>query len=236
MLILKNYLNIKEKTVLLNRDVNIVVVTKGQNFENIKPIIDQGHIHFGENKVQEANQKWRDILKKNSQVKLHLIGKLQSNKAKDAFNLFDFIHTLDSEKLAKILSRLENNSEKKIKYFIQVNIGNEMQKNGIDQSSVRGFIDFCCKDLKLNIIGLMCIPPFNLDPVPFFKKMQDLKIINNLNELSMGMSADYKQAFCDCLNGHSNTWRIGKRQVSLGRHGFTCDNFNFSRLALTMII
>ena len=130
---------------------------------------------------------------------------MQTNKAKDAFNLFDFIHTVDSEKLAKILSNFENNSEKKIKYFIQVNIGNEIQKNGIDQSSVRGFVDFCCKDLKLNIIGLMCIPPFNLDPVPFFKKMKDLKIIDNLNELSMGMSSDYKQA----LNYGATYIRIG---------------------------
>jgi len=196
---------IKKEIEQLTYKPNLILVTKNQSIDIISPFLDAGHIHFGENKVQEANQKWRDILKKNSLVKLHLIGKLQSNKAKDAFNLFDFIHTLDSEKLAKILSRLENNSEKKIKYFIQVNIGNEIQKNGIDQSSVRGFIDFCCKDLKLNIIGLMCIPPFNLDPVPFFKKMQDLKIINNLNELSMGMSADYKQA----LNYGATYIRIG---------------------------
>jgi len=205
MLILKNYLNIKEKTVLLNRDVNIVVVTKGKNFENIKPIIDQGHLDFGENKVQEASQKWSEILRNNPRIKLHLIGKLQSNKAKDAFNLFDFIHTLDSEKLAKILSSLENNSEKKIKYFIQVNIGNEIQKNGINLSHVKEFIGFCSKDLKLNIVGLMCIPPLNLDPIPFFEKMQILKLINNLNELSMGMSTDYNQA----LNYGATYVRIG---------------------------
>jgi pyridoxal phosphate enzyme (YggS family) len=205
MLILKNYLNIKAKTVLLNRDVNIVVVTKGQNFENIKPIIDQGHLDFGENKVQEASQKWSEILTNNPRIKLHLIGKLQSNKAKDAFNLFDFIHTLDSEKLAKILSSLENNSEKKIKYFIQVNIGNEIQKNGINLSHVKEFIGFCSKDLKLNIVGLMCIPPLNLDPIPFFEKMQNLKLINNLNELSMGMSTDYNQA----LNYGATYIRIG---------------------------
>ncbi len=204
-----NYLNnlkvIKKEIDQLTNKSNLIIVTKNQSIDKIYPFLEAGHIHFGENKVQEASQKWSNILKNNSKVKLHLIGKLQSNKAKDAFNLFDFIHTLDSEKLAKILSSLENNSEKKIKYFIQVNIGNEVQKNGIDQSSVRGFIDFCCKDLKLNIIGLMCIPPFNLDPVPFFKKMQDLKIINNLNELSMGMSADYKQA----LNYGATYIRIG---------------------------
>ena len=205
MFILQNYLNIKAKTVLLNRDVNIVVVTKGQNFENIKPIIDQGHLDFGENKVQEASQKWSEILRNNPRIKLHLIGKLQSNKAKDAFNLFDFIHTLESEKLAKILSSLENNSEKKIKYFIQVNIGNEIQKNGINLSHVKDFIGFCSKDLKLNIVGLMCIPPLNLDPIPFFEKMQNLKLINNLNELSMGMSTDYNQA----LNYGATYIRIG---------------------------
>jgi pyridoxal phosphate enzyme (YggS family) len=204
-----NYFNnfkvIKKEIEQLLYKPNLIVVTKNQTIDTINPFLDAGHIHFGENKVQEASQKWSNILKNNSKIKLHLIGKLQSNKAKDAFNLFDFIHTLDSEKLAKILSNLENNSEKKIKYFIQVNIGNEIQKSGIDQSSVRGFIDFCCKDLKLNIIGLMCIPPFNLDPVPFFKKMQDLKIINNLNELSMGMSSDYKQA----LNYGATYIRIG---------------------------
>lgn len=204
-----NYLNnlkvIKKEIDQLTNKSNLIIVTKNQSIDTIYPFLEAGHIHFGENKVQEASQKWSNILKNNSKVKLHLIGKLQSNKAKDAFNLFDFIHTLDSEKLAKILSSLENNSEKKIKYFIQVNIGNEVQKNGIDQSSVRGFIDFCCKDLKLNIIGLMCIPPFNLDPVPFFKNMQDLKIINHLNELSMGMSSDYKQA----LNYGATYIRIG---------------------------
>jgi len=204
-----NYLNnfkvIKKEIEQLIYKPNLILVTKNQSIDTIYPFLEAGHMHFGENKVQEASQKWSNILINNSKVKLHLIGKLQSNKAKDAFNLFDFIHTLDSEKLAKILSNLENNSERKIKYFIQVNIGNEIQKSGIDQSSVRGFVDFCCKDLKLNIIGLMCIPPFNLDPVPFFKKMQDLKIINNLNELSMGMSSDYKQA----LNYGATYIRIG---------------------------
>ena len=204
-----NYFNnfkvIKKEIEQLIYKPNLILVTKNQSIDTIYPFLEAGHIHFGENKVQEASQKWSNILKNNSKVKLHLIGKLQSNKAKDAFNLFDFIHTVDSEKLAKILSSLENNSERKIQYFIQVNIGNEIQKNGIDQSSVKGFIDFCCKDLKLNIVGLMCILPLNLDPVPFFKKMKDLKIINNLNELSMGMSSDYKQA----LNYGATYIRIG---------------------------
>ena len=204
-----NYFNnfkvIKKEIEQLLYKPNLIVVTKNQTIDKIYPFLDAGHIHFGENKVQEANQKWSNILKNNSKVKLHLIGKLQSNKAKDAFDLFDFIHTLDSEKLAKILSSLENKSDKKIKYFIQVNIGNEMQKNGIDQSSIKQFMDFCCRDLKLDIVGLMCIQPLNLDPIPFFKKMQDLKIINDLNELSMGMSSDYKQA----LNYGATYIRIG---------------------------
>jgi len=204
-----NYLNnfkvIKKEIEQLNYKPNLILVTKNQSIDTIWPFLNEGHLHFGENKVQEANQKWSNILKNNPKVKLHLIGKLQSNKANDAFNLFDFIHTLDNEKLAKILSSLENNFKKKIKYFIQVNIGNEIQKNGIDQSTLKEFIYFCCKDLKLNIIGLMCIPPVNLDPAPFFKKMQDLKIINNLNELSMGMSSDYKQA----LNYGTTYIRIG---------------------------
>ena len=204
-----NYFNnfkvIKKEIEQLLYKPNLIVVTKNQTIDTIYPFLDAGHTHFGENKVQEAAHKWSNTLKNNSKVKLHLIGKLQSNKAKDAFDLFDFIHTLDSEKLAKILSSLENNSERKIKYFIQVNIGNEIQKNGIDQLSVREFMDFCCRDLKLDIVGLMCIPPLNLDPIPFFKKMQDLKNINNLNELSMGMSSDYKQA----LNYGATYIRIG---------------------------
>jgi pyridoxal phosphate enzyme (YggS family) len=151
-------------------------------------------LHFGENKVQEAKEKWTPFLNNYKEIKLHLIGKLQSNKAKDAFAIFDFIHTLDSEKLAKKFSELELNSEKKIKYFIQINIGNEVQKAGINNSLAKEFIAFCKSDLKLNIIGLMCIPPINLDPSPFFEKMQQLKINNHLVELSMGMSSDYKEA------------------------------------------
>ena len=200
-----NFKVIKKEIEQLTYKPNLILVTKNQSIDIIYPFLDAGHLHFGENKVQEANQKWINILKNNSKIKLHLIGKLQSNKAKDAFNLFEFIHTLDSEKLAKIFSSLESNSDRRIKYFIQVNIGNEIQKNGINQSFVREFLDFCCKDLKLNIIGLMCIPPLNLDPVPFFRKMQDLKISNNLNELSMGMSSDYKYA----LNYGATYIRIG---------------------------
>jgi pyridoxal phosphate enzyme (YggS family) len=194
---LDNFKVIKEKIYKLQSKSKLIIVTKNRSFETILPIIQSGHLHFGENKVQEAKEKWSIFLNDNKNVKLHLIGKLQSNKAKDAFALFDFIHTLDSEKLAKIFSDLEKTTKKNLKYFIQVNIGNEAHKNGIDESLLVNFINFCKKDLSLNIIGLMCIPPVNLDPLPFFKKMQKLQIDNNLAELSMGMSSDYKEAL-DC--------------------------------------
>ena len=194
---LDNIKVIKEKVYKLQSKSNLIIVTKNRSFETILPIIQSGHLHFGENKVQEAKEKWSTFLNDNKNTKLHLIGKLQSNKAKDAFALFDFIHTLDSEKLAKKFSDLEKSSKKKLKYFIQVNIGKEAQKNGIDESLLADFIIFCKKDLNLNVIGLMCIPPINLDPLPFFKKMQKLKTDNNLAELSMGMSSDYKEAL-DC--------------------------------------
>ena len=194
---LDNFKVIKEKVYKLQSKSNLIIVTKNRSFETILPLIQSGQLHFGENKVQEAKEKWSNFLNDNKNVKLHLIGKLQSNKAKDAFALFDFIHTLDSEKLAKKFSDLEQTTKKNLKYFIQVNIGNEAQKNGINESVLVDFINFCKKDLSLNVIGLMCIPPINLDPLPFFKKMKKLQIDNNLAELSMGMSSDYKEAL-DC--------------------------------------
>ena len=202
---LDNYKVIKEKVYKLQNKSNLIIVTKNRSFETILPLIHSGHLHFAENKVQEAQEKWSNFLHDNKNVKLHLIGKLQSNKAKDAFALFDYIHTLDSEKLAKIFSNLEKDSKKNLKYFIQVNIGHEIQKNGIDSSLLGEFINYCKNDLSLNVIGLMCIPPINMDPLPFFKKMQQLKIDNNLAELSMGMSSDYEVA----LNCGSTYLRIG---------------------------
>ena len=202
---LDNYKAIKAEVDKLNSKPNLIVVTKNKSIETILPIIKSGHLHFGENKVQEAKEKWIPYLDNYNDIKLHLIGKLQSNKVKDAFALFDFIHTLDSDKLAKKFSELELNSERKIKYFIQINIGKEEQKNGIDSSVAKDFINFCKSDLKLNIIGLMCIPPINLDPRPFFEKMQKFNIDNDLKELSMGMSSDYKEA----LHYGSTYVRIG---------------------------
>ena len=191
---LYNYKTIKEEIINIKKDTNLLVVTKNQNFDKIKELISIGHFDFAENKVQEANEKWSEILKSNKNIQLHLIGKLQSNKAKDAFSLFNFIHTLDNEKLANKFHEIEKNSQKKIKFFIQVNIGDEDQKNGIKIDLLKDFVNLCKYDLKLDVVGLMCIPPKDLDPESFFNKMKSLSIENNLKELSMGMSSDYKQA------------------------------------------
>jgi pyridoxal phosphate enzyme (YggS family) len=187
----QNFINIKNQIKILNPNVKLIAVTKGQDVSNIKSIIEEGHLDFGENRVQEAELKWTDILNNKKDINLHLLGKLQSNKAKEAFNLFNYIHSLDNEKLAKIFSNLEQASPKKIKYFIQVNIGNESQKSGIDISLVSKFVQFCQIDLKLNILGLMCIPPANEPPDSYFKKLYELNISNGLKELSMGMSDDF---------------------------------------------
>jgi pyridoxal phosphate enzyme (YggS family) len=191
---IQKFKNIKNQIHVLNSKVTLVAVTKGKDINIIKPIIDVGHKDFGENKVQEAMLKWNDILKVNNNINLHLLGKLQSNKAEQAFRFFNFIHSLDSEKLAKIFSDLEKNSSRKIKYFIQVNIGDEIQKNGINVQLLPEFINLCKKDLKLNILGLMCIPPVNESPIFYFKKLKELALKNNVQELSMGMSNDYIHA------------------------------------------
>ena len=151
--------------------------------------------------------KWSDYLSNNVNIQLHLIGSLQSNKAKQAFQIFNYIHSLDSEKLAKTFSNLESNGQKKIKYFIQVNIGNEPQKNGISSEQVFSFVNYCVNDLKLNIIGLMCIPPVVADSSQYFKSLSELAKINNLNELSMGMSNDY-----ECATNNGATFvRVGSK-------------------------
>ena len=191
---LYNYRTIKEEIINIKNDTTLLVVTKNQNFDKIKELISIGHFDFAENKVQEANEKWSEILKSNKNIQLHLIGKLQSNKAKDAFSLFNFIHTLDNEKLANKFHEIEKNSQKKIKFFIQVNIGDEDQKNGIKIDLLKDFVNLCKYDLKLDVVGLMCIPPKDLDPETFFNKMRSLCTENNLKELSMGMSSDYKLA------------------------------------------
>ena len=193
-MILHNYSKILNSVKILSEKVKIIVVTKNQDINKINFIISKGHEHFGENRVQEAFLKWKNLISTNSQLKLHLIGKLQSNKAKDAFQIFHYMHTLDNDKLAQIFSKLEISYSKKIKYFIQVNIGNETQKNGISVDKLNQFAKYCIKDLKLNIIGLMCIPPIEINPSKYFIKLADLAKKNNLNELSMGMSNDYVYA------------------------------------------
>jgi len=181
------YLNIK-------RNINVIAVTKTFDLNYISPIIDLGHIHFGENRVQEALDKWSKIKDKDLKNKLHLIGRLQSNKVEDACRIFDYIHSLDSEKLASKISLEQNKTKKPIKLFIQVNIGNEKQKNGIQVSEVSSFVKLCLIKYKLDIIGLMCIPPANQDPAPYFKSLKELAFNNGLPELSMGMSGDYLKA------------------------------------------
>jgi pyridoxal phosphate enzyme (YggS family) len=205
MELIQNFRNIKNQIKILNPNVNLIAVTKGQNMDKIKFILEEGHLHFGENKVQEAILKWTDILNVRKDINLHLLGRLQSNKAKEAFTLFNYIHSLDSEKLAKIFSDLEKTNLKKIKYFIQVNIGNESQKSGINISLVSDFVQFCQKDLKLNILGLMCIPPVNDSPESYFLKLKELNEHNNLKDLSMGMSDDFKVA----IQSGSTYVRIG---------------------------
>jgi pyridoxal phosphate enzyme (YggS family) len=194
MELIQNFLRIKNQISNLNPKTKLIAVSKGQSVDKIKLLIDSGHLDFGENKVQEAILKWTDIIRSNENINLHLIGGLQSNKAKDAFKIFNYIHSLDSEKLARIFSDLEKNDPKKIKYFVQVNIGNEAQKNGINVSLVSDFVQYCQKDLKLNILGLMCIPPFNDSSESYFLKLKKLNEHSYLKDLSMGMSDDFEIA------------------------------------------
>ena len=174
--------------------VKIVAVSKTFNLEHIRPLIDYGHDHYGENKVQEAISKWSEIKKIKPNLKIHMVGKLQSNKAKVAFELFDYIHSLDSQKLADIFSNCEKNNSKKINYFIQINLGNELQKSGVSLTELDKFFDYCVKEKNLNIIGLMAIPPNDNNAESYFTKLNELNKSLGLQELSMGMSADYEQA------------------------------------------
>ena len=177
-----------------NQSINIIAVSKTFSIEQINPLIDFGHNHFGENKVQEAIDKWKTLKQVNNNLKLHLIGKLQSNKVKLAIPIFDFIHSLDNTKLAKKIFDEEKKLNKKVKIFIQVNIDNEPQKNGIKKEDLADFYNYCSKELDLDIIGLMCIPPNNLKSNDYFREMKDLNIKFKLQHLSMGMSNDYLNA------------------------------------------
>ena len=172
---------------------NIIAVSKTFKLEKILPLIDHGHSDYGENKVQEAIEKWTSIKEKKSNIKLHLIGKLQTNKVKFAIKIFDYIHSLDSIKLAKKIADEEKKQNKKIQLFIQVNIGNEDQKSGVELKNLNNLYNYC-KELDLNVIGLMCIPPFQDDSEKYFKEMKILNKKLNLPNLSMGMSSDYLKA------------------------------------------
>ena len=173
--------------------VNIIAVSKTFPLEHLNPLIDYGHLHFGENKVQEATAKWSSI-KKNKNINLHMVGKLQTNKAKDAVKLFDYIHSLDSQKLADSLAKHQINLNKNLKYFIQVNIGNEIQKSGIPIGELDPFYNYCKNEINLNILGLMVIPPNDNNPEKYFKTLNEMNKSLGLQDLSMGMSADYMKA------------------------------------------
>jgi PLP dependent protein len=173
--------------------VKIIAVSKTFPIENVLPLIKHGHLHYGENKVQEALEKWTDIKNENHNIQLHLIGRLQTNKVKFALKIFDYIHSLDSEKLAKKIADEQQKHNKKPKIFIQVNMGNEDQKSGIDKGNLNDFYKFC-KNLNLDIIGTMCIPPNDGNREKYFSEMNDLNKEFNFKELSMGMSGDYLEA------------------------------------------
>ena len=187
-----------------SRIPKIIAVSKTFKIDHILPLINHGHLDFGENKVQEAVEKWTDIKNKNKKIKLHLIGKLQTNKVKFAIKIFDYIHSLDSEKLAKKISDEQKKQNLRPKIFIQINLGNESQKSGILMENLVDFYNFS-KNLDLNIIGTMCIPPFNENSTKFFSQMRKLNQKINLIELSMGMSSDYLNA----VEYNSTYLRIG---------------------------
>ena len=195
----------QEKTNNKN-NIRIIAVSKTFEISHINPLIDYGHTDFGENKVQEAIEKWTDIKNKNNKILLHLVGKLQSNKTKLALKIFDYIHSLDSEKLANKISKEQKKIGKKPKLFIQVNIGNEDQKSGIDPNELNSFYKYCI-DRDLDIIGTMCLPPISEDPEKYFMRMNYLNKNLGLKELSMGMSAD----FISAIENNATFIRVGSK-------------------------
>ena len=208
----QNYINIKNeiKTKLIDLNLNyypsIIAVSKTFSIKDINPLIDYGHVHFGENKVQEAVNKWAEIKKNNNKIILHMVGKLQTNKVKYAVKLFDYIHSLDSHKLAKKISDEQKKCEKKPKLFIQLNLGNEEQKSGIELSKFEEFYNYC-KQLELNVVGLMCLPPENQDTEFYFSQIERISEKFKLKDTSMGMSNDYLKA----ITFGSTYLRIGSK-------------------------
>tara|TARA_B100001989_G_C24453919_1_gene420525 strand:- start:163 stop:813 length:651 start_codon:yes stop_codon:yes gene_type:complete len=205
--IIDSYKKIKSNIEKLNlkKNAQIIAVSKTFPINHIKPLIDFGHTHFGENKVQEATSKWREVKASKTNLKLHMVGKLQSNKAKNAVDIFDYIHSLDNQKLADVLSKSQKNKNKVLKYFIQVNIGNEIQKSGVPISELDSFYNYCSKEANLEIIGLMVIPPNDSNSVKYFRLLNELNNSLAMKELSMGMSADY----LDALKHGATFVRIG---------------------------
>lgn len=207
--IIQNYIQIKNDIVNLSNKTNLIVVSKNQSEIAIKKILNLGQIHFGENRIQEAVVKWRNLKGLYPATQLHFIGNIQSNKVNNILNLFDYVHSLDSKKLVEEFSKYEKINKKNIKYFIQINLGDEVQKSGINISSFDDFFNFC-KLAKLNVVGLMCIPPINRPVEIFFSLLKNLADKYNFNNLSMGMSNDYKQAML-----FGSTWvRIGSKIFS----------------------
>ena len=206
----QNLLDIENQLKSNLKDINIlnlpkiIAVSKTFTIDKIYPLIDHGHLDFGENKVQEAIDKWSRVKIEKPNLKLHMVGKLQSNKVKLAVKLFDYIHSVDSEKLAKKILEEQNKINRKIKIFLQVNIGDESQKSGLNKSHVSQLVNYC-KDLGLDIIGLMCIPPININPEGYFKEMNELNKSLGFSELSMGMSSDFLIA----AKNHSSYVRVG---------------------------
>jgi len=211
---LKNKINelIKQKQLKTNPEV--IVVTKTFPMTKITPLINAGHIHFGENKIQEAEIKWIEAKKQNNDLKLHMIGKLQSNKAKKAIKLFDYIHSLDNAKLASKIFQYEKELNKKVKLFIQVNLADESQKSGIQLNDLSNFYNYCTRELSLHVIGLMCLPPMSENSEKYFKLLKEVAIKLNLKDLSMGMSEDFEDAL---VNGSTylriGTAILGKRNI-----------------------
>jgi len=194
--IVDRFEKIKSKITSLkpNKTVNIIAVSKTFSLGYINPLIEHGHLHFGENKVQEALTKWTDQKKINQNLRLHMIGKLQSNKVKDAVKLFDYIHSVDNQKLADAIAKHQKNLNKNLKHFIQVNIGNELQKSGIPVRELDAFYNYCVNEINLKIIGLMVIPPIDQKSDKYFKSLNELNKSLSLENISMGMSADYIEA------------------------------------------
>tara|TARA_B100000900_G_scaffold413816_1_gene438742 strand:+ start:1445 stop:2140 length:696 start_codon:yes stop_codon:yes gene_type:complete len=190
----KNLLLIKDQVKEYNSNIEIIAVSKTFNEEDIMPLINYGHTHFGENKVQEAQNKWPKILSNRNNINLHMIGKLQTNKVKFAVQIFNYIHSVDNIKLAKKIAIEQKKINRAIKIFIQVNIGDEHQKSGINKSELKEFYFMCTEELNLNVIGLMCLPPSNEDAELYFKEMEELSKNFGLKSLSMGMSSDYLKA------------------------------------------